>query len=78
LDTIDTQKTADCLFMLLDVLSLRQPDGSWAGDEFGEIDTRFTYCAVSCLSLLNRLDSFPKAKTLDYLISCQNFGVFGD
>lgn len=37
------------------VASLQQPDGSFAGDKWGEIDTRFSYCALSCLSLLNQL-----------------------
>ena len=36
------------------VVSLQQPDGSVAGDEWGEIDTRFTYCALNCLALLGR------------------------
>ena len=27
-------------------------DGSFAGDEWGEVDTRFSYCAFSALSLL--------------------------
>lgn len=34
---------------------LQQPDGSFAGDEWGEIDTRFTYCALSTLSILHSL-----------------------
>ena len=37
------------------VASLQQPDGSFAGDEWGEIDTRFTYCALSTLSLLGTI-----------------------
>jgi geranylgeranyl transferase type-2 subunit beta len=26
------------------------------GDKWGEIDTRFTYCALSCLTLLGKID----------------------
>ena len=37
------------------VSSLQQPDGSFAGDLWGEVDTRFSYCAISCLSLLGAL-----------------------
>ena len=37
------------------VAGLQQADGSFAGDEWGEIDTRFTYCALSCLSILGSL-----------------------
>lgn len=29
------------------VRSLQQPDGSFVGDPWGEVDTRFTYCAAS-------------------------------
>lgn len=47
------------------VSSLQQPDGSFAGDKWGEIDTRFSYCALSIMSLLGQLDSgkidVPKA-----------------
>ena len=47
------------------VASLQQPDGSFAGDKWGEIDTRFSYCALSILSLLGNLNSgkidLPKA-----------------
>lgn len=35
------------------VAGLQQPDGSFEGDEWGEVDTRFTYCALSCLSILH-------------------------
>jgi geranylgeranyl transferase type-2 subunit beta len=37
------------------VSGLQNEDGSFSGDEWGEIDTRFTYCAFSCLALLGRL-----------------------
>jgi geranylgeranyl transferase type-2 subunit beta len=51
LDLIDKEATVKF------VASLQQPDGSVAGDEWGEIDTRFTYCALNCLALLGRLVS---------------------
>ena len=34
------------------VSGLQQNDGSFAGDQWGEIDTRFSFCAVACLALL--------------------------
>jgi geranylgeranyl transferase type-2 subunit beta len=33
---------------------LQLPDGSFAGDSWGEVDTRFSYCALLTLSLLWR------------------------
>jgi len=38
------------------ILSLQTDQGCFMGDEWGEEDTRFLYCAVSGLSLLGRLD----------------------
>ena len=37
------------------VSSLQNEDGSFSGDDWGEIDTRFTYIAFSCLAILGRL-----------------------
>lgn len=37
------------------ITSLQNEDGSFSGDEWGEVDTRFSYCALSCLALLGRL-----------------------
>jgi geranylgeranyl transferase type-2 subunit beta len=37
-----------------DVTSLQLPDGSFAGDRWGEVDTRFSYCALLTLSLVWR------------------------
>ncbi|KAG5652548.1 hypothetical protein H0H81_004609 [Sphagnurus paluster] len=63
------------------ILSLHQASGVFAGDAFGEIDTRFTYCAVSALSLLGQLhllDGEPKERTINYIVRCRNFdGGFG-
>lgn len=36
------------------VKSLQQPDGSFFGDKWGEVDTRFSFCAVAVLSLIVR------------------------
>ena len=34
------------------VAGLQQPDGSFFGDKWGEVDTRFSFCAVMILSLI--------------------------
>lgn len=48
------------------------------GDKWGEIDTRFSFCAVMCLSLLQRLDAIDINKTVEFVLSCMNFdGGFG-
>jgi len=36
------------------VSGLQQNDGSFFGDKWGEVDTRFSFCAVACLALLVR------------------------
>ncbi|KAN0118946.1 Terpenoid cyclases/protein prenyltransferase alpha-alpha toroid [Russula decolorans] len=60
------------------ILGLQQPSGVFAGDAFGETDTRFLYCAVSALSLLGALDRLDRERTVSYLVSCRNFdGGFG-
>ena len=38
------------------IASLQLPDGSFMGDQYGEIDTRFSYCALSTLSILGKLE----------------------
>ncbi|KAF7352949.1 Geranylgeranyl transferase type-2 subunit beta [Mycena venus] len=60
------------------ILSLQQPSGVFAGDSFGETDTRFSYIAVNALSLLGCLDQLDKDRTVDYIKQCRNFdGGFG-
>jgi geranylgeranyl transferase type-2 subunit beta len=60
------------------VSSLQQLNGSFSGDKWGEVDTRFSYCAVSCLNLLGHLNKIDKAKAAEYVLKCRNFdGSFG-
>ena len=60
------------------VASKQQADGSFAGDEWGEIDTRFSYIALSCLSLLNGMEAIDVEKAVEFVLSCRNFdGAFG-
>lgn len=55
------------------VASLQLPDGSFMGDKWGEIDTRFSFCAVMTLSLLKRMDAIDVNKAVEFVISCKNF-----
>ena len=67
------------------IASLQQPDGSFAGDEWGEVDTRFSYCALSALSILGVLPEkndpngvIDLGKAAQYVASCRNLdGGFG-
>jgi geranylgeranyl transferase type-2 subunit beta len=75
---VDLATTVDVDAIIHFVVSLQQPDGSFAGDEWGEIDTRFSYCALSTLSLLNAMDRVDIGKAVQYIASCQNMdGGFG-
>lgn len=61
-----------------DVAGLQQPDGSFFGDEWGEVDTRFSYCALNALWLLDRTDAIDVPRAVQYLARCRNFdGGFG-
>jgi len=63
LNRIDRERVSDY------IASLQLPDGSFTGDKWGEIDTRFSYCAVNALSILGTLHSntIDVEKTVDYI-----------
>jgi geranylgeranyl transferase type-2 subunit beta len=53
-------------------------NGTFAGDEWGETDTRFLYGAFNALSLLNLLDLVDVDKAVAHNQTCANFdGGFG-
>lgn len=54
------------------VNSLQQPDGSFFGDKWGEVDTRFSFCGLATLKLLNRLDCVDVEKGVEFVMSCNN------
>jgi geranylgeranyl transferase type-2 subunit beta len=63
---------------MIDVKRLQLEDGSFSGDKWGEIDTRFSYCALNCLTLLGLSDSVVSEKAVEFVLKCQNFdGGFG-
>ncbi|CRH01109.1 geranylgeranyltransferase, putative [Plasmodium relictum] len=51
------------------ILTLSNDDGSFKGDMWGEVDTRFVYSAVSCLTILNKLNLVSTEKISSYLLS---------
>ncbi|KAM0270453.1 hypothetical protein ACHAQH_009410 [Verticillium albo-atrum] len=52
--------------------------GTFAGDEWGEEDTRFLYGALNALSLLGLLDLVDVGKAVEHIIACANFdGGYG-
>ncbi|CAH8569535.1 unnamed protein product [Schistosoma margrebowiei] len=62
------------------VSKLQQPDGSFAGDVWGEIDTRFSFCAVATLHIVGMLskNTIDIEACASYLEKCQNLdGCFG-
>ena len=53
-------------------------NGSFAGDEWGETDTRFLYGALNALSLLKMLSLVDVPKAVSYVQLCANFdGGYG-
>ncbi|AET38504.1 Rab geranylgeranyltransferase BET2 Ecym_2807 [Eremothecium cymbalariae DBVPG len=53
-------------------------DGSFQGDRFGEVDTRFSYTALSSLSILGRLTPEVVDPAVEFIKRCYNFdGGFG-
>lgn len=64
LDVVDRNKVIGF------IAGLQQPDGSFAGDRWGEIDTRFSYCAFSALSILGALDEghIDKLNAVEFVV----------
>jgi prenyltransferase beta subunit len=38
-----------------------------ARDEWGEVDTRFSYCALSCCKLIGRMEAINVEKAMEYI-----------
>ncbi|SCV05124.1 LANO_0H00562g1_1 [Lachancea nothofagi CBS 11611] len=54
------------------------PDGSFQGDRFGEVDTRFVYAALNGLSILGKLTPDVVDPAVEFIQQCYNFdGGFG-
>ncbi|CAJ1938513.1 unnamed protein product [Sphenostylis stenocarpa] len=77
MDVIDVDKDYVAL-VGYHIVNLQNEDGSFSGDMWGEVDTRFSYIAICCLSILHRLDKINVEKAVKYIISCKNMdGGFG-
>jgi len=72
LDKLDKEKLVNY------IKSLQQEDGSFVGDKWGEVDTRFSFCAVAALALLGELNAIDIDAAVEFVKSCMNFdGGFG-
>ncbi|PAV14788.1 rab geranylgeranyltransferase [Pyrrhoderma noxium] len=78
IDRVDVERVTSFL------TSLQQPSGAFAGDRFGETDTRFLYCAINALSLLGQLSALDadgkngRKRAVEHIVRCQNVdGGFG-
>lgn len=62
-----------------DIANLQDPQtGTFAGDQWGESDTRFLYCAFNALSLLGLMHMVNIQKAVLHIKSCENIdGAFG-
>eukprot|EP00922_Rhytidocystis_sp_ex-Travisia-forbesii_P006214 GHVS01009006.1.p1 GENE.GHVS01009006.1~~GHVS01009006.1.p1 ORF type:complete len:391 (+),score=68.62 GHVS01009006.1:2-1174(+) len=47
--------------------------GGFCGDLWGEADTRFVYCGLSCLTILGQLNLVDVELSAAFLLSCMNF-----
>ncbi|OAP55058.1 hypothetical protein AYL99_10758 [Fonsecaea erecta] len=61
------------------IANLQNSDtGTFAGDEWGETDTRFLYCAFNALSILDMMHLVDVDKAVAHIGACANFdGGFG-
>lgn len=70
----------DCEAVVRYVSGLQQFDGSFFGDKWGEVDTRFSFCAVAILTLLGRMEgTINVERAIKFVMSCcnQTDGGFG-
>ncbi|CAG8842484.1 27078_t:CDS:2, partial [Gigaspora margarita] len=68
LDAVNVEKIVEYVASRQD-----RQTGAFTGDEWGEIDSRFSYSAISCLSLLKRLDAIDVKKATEFIMLCKNF-----
>ena len=70
------------ILTLTDVTDIAQlqnsQTGTFAGDEWGESDTRFLYCAFNALSILDLMNLIDVDKAISHVQQCANFdGAYG-
>lgn len=54
------------------IRSLQQEDGSFFGDNWGEVDTRFSFCALAALKLLDRMQNVNLDRATEFVMRCNN------
>lgn len=60
------------------IKDLQLPNGSFQGDSFGEVDTRFVYTAIQTLAILGELNQQIIDPAVKFIMQCANFdGAFG-
>ncbi|MBE3044926.1 hypothetical protein IMZ48_20675, partial [Candidatus Bathyarchaeota archaeon] len=76
LDSQDHGRTADAPAVIAELQN--RETGTFAGDEWGEEDTRFLYSALNALSLLDLLPLVDVERAVQHVASCANFeGGYG-
>lgn len=58
------------------IKSLQQADGSFYGDKWGEVDLRFSFCAIAALALLDKLQEIDIESAVNFIMKCNN-GIDG-
>lgn len=77
-DSVDSLNQTQRDKIIKYIKSMQLPDGSFQGDRFGEVDTRFAYNALQGLSILEALEPSVVDPAVDWILQCQNFdGSFG-
>lgn len=72
------QMAAARLQVIAFVRSMQLADGSFTGDRFGEVDTRFAYAGVAALLILDALPAAVADAAAEWVVQCYNFdGGFG-
>ncbi|CCH61140.1 hypothetical protein TBLA_0E00790 [Henningerozyma blattae CBS 6284] len=77
-DSIDSLTNEQIESIVKFVVTNQLEDGSFQGDQFGEVDTRFIYNGLATLKLLGRLTDNIVDSAVDYIKRCRNFdGGYG-
>ncbi|KAL3730494.1 hypothetical protein ACJRO7_027496, partial [Eucalyptus globulus] len=69
LDFLDINKVTD--YILWNKGAVRNEDGSFSGDVWGEVYSRFSHFAICCFAILKQLDSINVENAVRYIVSCK-------
>ena len=77
-DSLSDKSIADKDKIAEYVAHLQKSDGSFMGDDWGEVDIQFSYHALCTLALLDKLSLVNTEKACEYVLRCYNpDGAFG-